>query len=182
MRLQLIAAASAALVVATTFAVTTFQEGETPTEVHETLQRSAGEWEGMITMQGPEGEMQMPASETVTAFGDFWTMSEFSCPMGPDMTYHGRGTFGYDARTEKLVGTWVDNTTSHMSVMEGEIDEETGAHTMVYEAPSSMDPTKMSTHKNVTTHGKDSYTMVFHEKVDGEFVETMRMDMKRKGD
>lgn len=182
MRLQTIAAASAALVVAASFAIATTlpQEPEKQTELHATMQKTAGEWTGTITMQGPEGEMELPASETVEAFGEHWVTSNFTCPMGPDQTYHGRGTFGYDARNEKLVGTWIDNGSSYMAVMEGEVDEDTGNHVMTWDAPSSADPSKIVPHKSVTTHSEGAYTMQFHEKMDGEFVPTMSMDMKRK--
>jgi len=181
MRLQLIAAASAAVVAASlAFAATLPQEPEKQTELHEQMQRQAGEWTGTITVQTPAGAQEMPATETVEAFGEHWVMTHFTCSMGPEMTYHGRGTFGYDARNEKLVGTWVDNGTSYMAVMEGEVDEDTGHHVMTWDAPSSADPGKIVAHKSITKHSDGAYTMEFHEMMGDEFVPTMTMDMKRK--
>lgn len=110
-------------------------EPEEPTAQHEALMEGVGTFTGTMKMLMPGMEMEMPCTEEVTAFGDFWVVTDFTCSMGPDAVYHGRGTMGYDPRTKEAIGTWIDTTTSHMSMMRGTNDLEKGVTTMDFEMP-----------------------------------------------
>lgn len=151
----------------------------TPGEEHEMLLKSAGEWTGTITMH-MEGMPSMPnkATETVEAFGGFWTMSHFKCDfMG--MSYEGRGSVGYDQMKKKYIGTWQDNMSSFLSVMEGDYDEDTNQMVMEWEAPTMSG--EMAPHRSVMTHDENSYKMEFFLEEGGEETKTMTIEMKRKG-
>ena len=71
--------------------------------------KGVGEWEGTMTMYGMGPEpITIPAKESVTALGQFWTQSHFSCDFG-GMAFEGSATSGYDPAKKKFVGTWIDN-------------------------------------------------------------------------
>ena len=145
-----------------------------PTQEHATIMKSVGDWEGTITMHLP-GMPSTPnkAKETVTAFGGFWATSEFSCDfMG--MPYQGHGCHGYDQNTGKFTGTWIDNMSSYLSVMEGEYIEGEGL-VMTWEAPDMTG--QMAPHKSVRVGDDNAYTMTFWT---GE-QKSMVIDMKRVG-
>lgn len=98
-----------------------------PTAQHKILAKEVGKWEGVMKMyMDPSSPpMEMPVSETnVLLDGGLWLLSEFEA--GP---FKGRGQFGYDPDKKKFVGTWLDNQTMSMSIMEGTYDEKTGEFT-----------------------------------------------------
>ena len=173
---------------ATAAAVATFarQEGGTeemqmpqPTEEHAQLLAGVGAWEGTMTMFMPGMPSEpTPAKESVEAIGGFWTLSQFKTEvMG--MPYHGTGVAGYDPERGKYVGTWCDNMSSLLCVMEGQVDPATGHLTMRWEAPD-MATGQVVPHWFVLDHKGDTYTSTFYAG-EGEGAKTMVLDMKRKG-
>lgn len=143
-----------------------------PTAEHKALMEGVGTWEGNITMYVPGmPETPSPAREVVTQHGPFWTQSEFTSEfMG--QKYMGHGCIGYDPATEMHQSTWVDNMSSYLSIMRGELNEE-GNLVMKWKAPDMTGA--MAPHRNVTVRTKDAYTMTFY--TSGE--KTMVIDMKR---
>lgn len=116
-----------------------------PTEQHKMLAKEAGEWEGVMKMHcDPSGPpMETPCTETnVLLDGGLWLLSEFEA--GP---FKGRGQYGYDPDKKKFVGTWVDNQSSALFLMEGTYDETTGEltylSTMKNPATGADTPTKL---------------------------------------
>jgi hypothetical protein len=165
-------AGSAAFAAVSSYAV---QEPAAPSAQHMQIQESVGTFEGVVTMLAPGMEGQTsPAKEVVTAFGPFWVQSDFTMPMGPEMSYEGRGVFGYSVASGKYTGTWIGNNEDHLSIMEGDLDEKTGVLTMRWEAPNMM-TRKLTNHNSETTRTKDSYTMTFFE----EGAPIWKMEMKR---
>lgn len=116
-----------------------------PTEQHQLLAAEAGEWTGemKVFMAGPDADpVVMPAKETnVMMDTGLWLISEFES--GP---FKGRGQFGYDPAKKKFVGTWIDNQTMALGIMEGTYDSKTGELTYLSEmlnpASGKMEPTK----------------------------------------
>ncbi|MCB9903381.1 MAG: DUF1579 family protein [Planctomycetes bacterium] len=155
------------------------QEMPKPTEQHKMLMKSVGTWEGTLTMSMPGMPTEgVAAKEVVTAFGPFWTTSHFTCDfMG--MPFEGSGLMGYDPNKEKYLGTWIDNMSPALAVMEGELDEESGKLTMHYEAINMMTG-EMTPHSNVMTMGENSYTLEFYMGEGDEAMHTMTIEMKRK--
>lgn len=131
-----------------------------PTAHHELLQKSVGDWEGTLTMHAP-GIPPGPykAKETVTAHGPFWVQADFRSDFA-GMPYRGGGMAGYDPDEKKFITTWADNFGPYLSVMKGEIDEETGHQVMTWTARDQMG--EMAPHRSVTERTDDSYKMTFY--------------------
>jgi hypothetical protein len=144
-----------------------------PTTEHAELQKCVGTWEGTVTMYAPGmPQTPSPAKEVVTAAGPFWTTSHFTSDfMG--MTYEGRGCHGYDPQKGKFTSTWIDNMSSYLSVMEGEMDAETGMLVSHWDAPTMTG--EMAPHRSENKFSGDAYTMTFYT----EDVKIMVIDMKR---
>lgn len=145
-----------------------------PTAQHMELQKHVGEYEGTITMFMPGMDATpAPAQETVRTFGPFWTTNDFTCEfMG--MPYQGHGFTGYDPEKGKYVGTWIDNLSPALAIMEGEYDEAKKATVMHWEAPDMTG--KVVPHRSEIVQSKDAYTMTFF--TDG--TKSMQIAMKRK--
>ena len=135
------------------------QEPVEPTKQHEMLMKSVGEWEGTATLFVPGmPSTPVPATETVAAFGPFWTTTDFkSVLMG--VPYNGRGSFGYDPAKGKFLGTWIDSLSPNLSVMEGDFDEASRSITMRWEGPDMTGT--IVPQRSVNVMGEDSYTMTF---------------------
>ncbi|HKX46354.1 MAG TPA: DUF1579 family protein [Planctomycetota bacterium] len=179
--------ACALLLATSAFAVAAFQEGAMegapqmpqPTKEHQELLQGVGTWEGTTTMHIPGMPSEpTPAKEIVEAIGGFWTQAHFKTEvMG--MPYHGTGVVGYDAERGKYIGTWCDNMSSFLALMEGEADPSTGHITMRWEAPD-MTTGALTPHWFVLEHGENEYTSTFYAG-EGEGTKTMVIAMKRKG-
>jgi hypothetical protein len=175
-----LAAVSATAVLALAFRPAQDDMGmPTPTAEHQKLMAGAGEWTGTITMFDMPGmeAKPSPATETVTAIGGFWLLSDFKCDfMG--MPYHGSGHVGYDAEKKKYVGTWVDSMSSYLSLMEGQYDEAKKAVVMRWKAPDMTG--QIVPHREELVENGDTRTMTFYAG-EGEGKKTMTIEMKRKG-
>ena len=159
------------------------QDPVEPTEQHAMLQAGAGRWEGTMTMYMPGMEpFEVPARETVEAFGDYWTFARFDADF-PGVPYAGRGCFGYDPEERKFVGTWYDVQSPHLAVMEGEWDEAKKALVMRWEAPGASG--ELVPYRSVRAGDADSYTQTFYLGP-GEGRKAMVIEMERvakaKGD
>ena len=148
-----------------------------PTKQHKELAKDVGEWEGEMKMwMGPETEpMSMPVSETnrLTA-GGLWLISEFHC--GP---YTGTGMFGYDTRKQEHLGTWVENGSTHMSVMRGKLndDGELVMHMIGFD-PQTQQEREM---KSVTSRvGEEEKKMVMYQKNGDEWVKSFEIHYHKK--
>ncbi|MEZ6040943.1 MAG: DUF1579 domain-containing protein [Planctomycetaceae bacterium] len=115
-----------------------------PTSQHKLLAKEVGEWTGEMKMyMAPDAPpVTAPVVEKNTLMSNgLWLISEFES--GP---FQGHGVFGYDPAKKKFVGTWVDNQTMSLGLMEGTHDEKTGE--LIYlsqamnPATGKMEPTK----------------------------------------
>ena len=149
---------------------------------HDVVLKGVGEWEGTLTMPGPDGnEMVSKCTESVTAIGELWTVSRFECSfemMGMTMDFTGCSTFGYSGAKKKFVGTWMDSMNPEMIMMEGTQDKESGAINMLYDGPHH-ETGEMVPHRNSLTFSKDSYVLDFYMTVDGKESKSMSIAMKR---
>lgn len=154
------------------------QEMPQPTPEHAQILNGVGVWEGTLTsFMGGGPADPVPAKETVEGIGKFWTQSKFTCNfMG--MPYLGTGCVGYDAKNGKYVGTWIDNMSSYLAVMEGEMNEETNTLVMRYDAPDMTG--QMAAHRIESVYNENSYVSTFYTGA-GEGTKTMVIEMKRKG-
>ncbi|WP_182868593.1 DUF1579 family protein [Rhodopirellula sp. JC639] len=138
-------------------------QDEAPSKEHAYLAKTVGTRTGTMKVwpQGPDGDaMEFPFSETNTAIlGGNWVESAFEA--GP---YKGRGMSGYDPIKKKYIGTWANNMTPYLAVMEGTYDEAKHELTMIFDDidPATNKPVKM---KSVFTDvaGEPS-TMTMYQK------------------
>jgi hypothetical protein len=154
------------------------QEMPTPTSEHAELLKGVGEWEGTLTMFAPGMPTDgSPCRETVSAIGDFWTVSKFTCEL-MGMSFTGSGTMGYDTERKLYVGTWIDSMTTRLTTMEGKMDPAKKALVMTYEAPDMMTGA-LTRHRIETSWSGDSYTSTFFMG-EGEGTKHMAIAMQRK--
>ena len=102
-----------------------------PTKEHELLMKNLGPRTGQMKMwvQGPDADpIVMPFKETNKAIlNGFWVETHFET--GP---YQGHGMSGFDPIKKKYIGTWSNNMSPSMSVMEGTYEESKNELTMVF--------------------------------------------------
>ena len=151
-----------------------------PSEHHELLMHSVGEDTGTITMH-MAGMPNTPnkATETIEAFGGFWTRSHFECDfMG--MPFQGMGSMGYDPMKKKFIGTWQDNMSPTLSVMEGDYDEESKMMTMHWMAPTMTG--EIAPHRSEMVHSENGYKIEFFLGEGDKAKHTMTIEMTRNAD
>lgn len=158
-----------------------FQEPQMPdvTEQHKLVQAGVGEWEGTLTMFMPDMEpTPMTAKESVTAVGDYWTTSRFEADMG-GMPFFGASTLGYDSDKKQFVGTWIDSTTTYMTVMHGEFNKEKNTLVMHWEGPNWMGDGALIPFRMESVHRADVAVTNFFMG-EGQTTRHMEIKMKRK--
>lgn len=155
------------------------QEPQMPevTDHHKRVLAGVGGWEGTITMFMPDMDPQtMPAAETVEALGPYWTTSKFTSDMG-GMAFAGSSSLGYDSDKKQYVGTWIDSTTTYLTVMHGEFDAAKNALVMRWQGPNWMAGGGTTDFRSETIYRADSYVSTFFM---GEGAGTKHMEIKMK--
>jgi hypothetical protein len=153
------------------------QQPAQPSDEHLRLKGDVGTWTGKMTLQVPGSDepMTMDIKETNTMMdGGLWLLSDFEA--GP---FKGHAQIGYDAQKKKYVGTWIDNSSSHLSVMEGAYDAASHKMTMTFHG---LDATsgELKPMKSVTTYqGKDKRHFVMYVQNDDKWVESFQMQYER---
>jgi hypothetical protein len=109
-----------------------------PTEHHKRITKSAGQYEGSMSMNMGGQEWKGACTETVTAIGAFWTVSHFEMADMMGMPFSGSSTLGYDTEKEVYSGVWVDSTRPMATHMEGKWDEAKKAIVLEYDMFDAM--------------------------------------------
>ncbi len=157
------------------------QEGPTASKEHKIVMKDVGDWSFKGKMMLEEGFQEFKGEEKVVAIGKFWTVSHYSSDIFGGLK--GSATIGFDPRSKKFVGTWVDSFQPAVTHMKGTYDKSTD--TMTYATTGiGMDgkpmPGKIVIHyKDENTH---TFTM-FHKDPTGQtdkMVKTMEMLYTRK--
>ena len=147
---------------------------EQPLPEHKALTATAGKWTGNLTIIMPDGsKMDYPATETNTAIGPFWTQSTFNC-LFMGTPYTGTGSMGYNPKTKRYIGTWVDTMSSYFALMEGEMSSDGKTLVMRWDAPDHSG--MIVPHRSESVRTDDSYVSTFYT---GENTQTMVISMKR---
>lgn len=94
-----------------------------PTAEHTGLTDMVGKWnvECLFYMDPSQPPMEVQATETTTAFGDFWTESVFEAEFfGAPFT--GKATMGFEPHSGKYVSTWIDTMKPALFYFTGQFD------------------------------------------------------------
>ena len=149
------------------------------TEHHKRILAGVGDWEGTITMFMPGAEpTPMPAQEKVEALGSYWTTSTFTSDMG-GMAFMGKSSLGYDTEKKQYVGTWIDSTTTYLTVMTGEFDAKKSALIMRWKGPNWTGDGTIVDFRNESIQRADAMVTTFYMGA-GEGTKHMEIKMKRK--
>ncbi len=159
---------------------------QAPLPEHKILAEDQGTWDATIKTydKGPDAEPSVSRGSEVNEVlpGGLWVLTKFEGDFG-GMKFQGRGQFGYDPVKKKYVGTWLDSTSTILSLLEGDYDPKT--KTMSYEGDGYDPVQKAKFHQKMVTAAKDDGTRVFtlSMKFDGQPAEVKFMEIlytKRK--
>lgn len=153
-----------------------------PQKEHAWLQQLVGEWdtEGEAIMGPDQPPVKCKGTETVRELGGFWVISESDMTM-MEFPMKGVLTLGYDPKSEKYVGTWIDSVSSHMWRYEGTLDETQKTLTLLTEGPNPMAPTETAKYREVLEI-KDKDHKVFSSSIqmDGQWHTFVTIHYHRK--
>lgn len=162
------------------------QEVQKPLPEHKILVAEEGVWDATIRTfyGGPDAEPTVSKGSEVNEIlpGGLWLLSKFDGDFG-GVKFLGRGQYGYDPAKKKYVGTWLDSTSTILSVLEGDYDAATKTITL---SGGGYDPgQKVKFTQKMVTQMKDDGTRVFtlYMKFEGQPAEAKFMEItytKRK--
>ncbi|MEM1449362.1 MAG: DUF1579 domain-containing protein [Planctomycetota bacterium] len=92
-----------------------------PGAEHERLARQVGVWKVDCTYHQGGEPMQIEATETVEAFGGFYTEATFEANM-MGAPFRGRAVLGFEPATGEYVGTWYDTMVPQLFTFRGTFD------------------------------------------------------------
>ncbi len=134
---------------------------------HQALKHEVGTWdaEQKLFMDADSPPVVSKGVETNEMLGEFWVVGKFESEMS-GQPFHGRSQVGYDPKTKKFVGTWIDSTTPVLNRLEGTME---GNTLTMYS--TGIDPAtgKEITMKMVSTYPDASHkTFVAYEPIPGQ--------------
>lgn len=152
------------------------------TKEHKLLDRFVGEWttdsEGTAGPDQPA--MKAKGSMHTRKLGDYWVI----CDIKNDMmgtTITAVQTLGYDAKTKKYLGTWVDSLTDYMWKYEGTLDPSGKILTFEAEGPNFLAPGKTAKFRDVYEFKSDDHIVATSSMLsaDGKWVDFMTGNLRR---
>jgi len=154
-----------------------------PEKEHQWLQQFVGEWttDAEVIMEPGKPPTKCEGTESVRTVGGMWTISEIkSTPAGQPMV--GIMTLGFDPQKKRFIGTWIDNSGSHLWKYEGSLDATGKILTLESEGPSMTAPSKMAKYRDVTEiKNKDHKILTSSiQDNDGQWTHFMTMHSRRK--
>jgi hypothetical protein len=153
-----------------------------PEEEHAWLQQLVGEWdtEGEVTMGPDQPPMKCKGTATTRSLGGFWVISESGMTM-MEFPMKGVMTLGYDPKSEKYIGTWIDSVSSYMWKYEGTLDEDQKKLTLLTEGPNPMAPTETANYREVfEIKDKDHKVFTSSIEMDGQWHTFVTIHYHRK--
>lgn len=152
-----------------------------PTAHHLAMQDMVGTWTAVARMYMEPGKPPMVSKGTevnTLVAGGFWIKTELKAEM-MGQAFEGHGLFGFDARQNAHVGSWVDNSDTWMAVTRGTCAKDCREQTLFFEGYDGAG--KPSTHKEVHVQvDRDHRTMTMFVKAkDGTFKKVMDMEYTR---
>ena len=152
------------------------------TEFQNILRKDVGAWnaEVKLWMNGPDGEpMVSKAVEKNRSIGEIWIITEFKGDVG-GQKFEGHGQYGYNSRTKKYTGTWIDSMNNEIAIMEGTWNADKKELTM-FRPFTEPDGSKVQT-KSITSY-TDAYNKtwaMYKNNPDGTWLKFMEITYKRR--
>jgi hypothetical protein len=152
------------------------------TKEHEWLHQLVGKWESENEATVAPGQPPVKCKGTIDSrkLGELWVVSEFSMDM-PGMAISAVQTLGYDAKTKKYVGTWVDSMMDHMWKYEGTVDSTGKILTLEAEGPSITGDSKSTKYRDVYEFKSKDHVVLTSSALgdDGKWVIFMTGNVRR---
>jgi hypothetical protein len=160
-------------------------EAATPTKQHEWLRQFVGRWEATSDSanSGDGAAVAFEGTMEARMLGGLWVVNEVEMDMGGS-EMHGVQTIGFDEKTQRYVGTWVDSMMNHMWSYDGTVDSTGKILTMSADGPNMTDPSKTAKYRDVYEF-KTPDQIVIQSSVqgdDGEWTVFMTGVLKRKAE
>ena len=159
-----------------------------PSAQHAPLAQEVGTWDTEMTLYFVDARAKpvvFKGTETNRLILDgLWleTRVDTEFPVKP---YKGSGTTGFDAKTGKYVGTWVDNLSTHVGNYEGTYDEKEQTFTM-YLTKREDHTGRIVRQKHVTRFLNDNtkHVTVYHPLPDGsgQFMKLLDVVSRRRAE
>lgn len=161
----------------------TAQEGpqvQKPLPEHKIVVTSEGTWDATIRMfaAGPNADPTVSKGTEVNEVmpGGLWLLSKFDGDFG-GMKFQGRGQFGYDPVKKKYIGTWLDSTSTVLSLLEGEYDAKTKTMTYVGDGFEPTQKVKFTQKMVIQTKDDGSRLFTLYMKFEGQPAEVKFMEI-----
>jgi len=121
-----------------------------PQPQHQFLHQFVGEWEtaSEATIEPNQPPMKATGKMSTRMLGEFWAVSESTTEM-MGTKVNAVQTIGYDPRSKKYVGTWVDSLMNHMWKYEGSVDQSGKILTLEAEGPSFTQADKLAKYRDL---------------------------------
>lgn len=148
------------------------------------LKQNAGKWNATLKMwpQGADGEpIVFEAKETNERLGENWIIVNFEGEFG-GQPFQGHGVYGFDAKRNLFVATWVDSVNGFMSQYEGKYDR---AKNAVVLSGKELDPNTgelVDGRQERTNTDDNTRTVASFQKLNGvdEFTKVMEITFTRQ--
>lgn len=156
---------------------------EQPTEKHEWLKKFVGTWDTESKAISAPGEPGFECNGTITSksLGGFWIVNEMKASLAGN-EFSGMQTVGYDSKSKKYVGTWVDSMNGYMWKYEGTVSEDGSTLTLNAKGPNMLVPGEETNYRDIYQF-KSKDEMVIKSEMegpDGKWITFMTGTGKRK--
>ncbi|MCA9071841.1 MAG: DUF1579 domain-containing protein [Planctomycetaceae bacterium] len=157
--------------------------GSQATKEHEFLKKFVGDWESVGKTVAAPGQESMTCGGKIhnKMVGGFWVVSEMKSEMS-GMKFTAIQTIGYDEKSKKYVGTWIDSMMNHMWKYEGSVDKTGKILTLDTEGPDFFKPGATAKYRDIYEFKSDDHILTTSEMQgkDGKWITFMTGDTKRK--
>lgn len=150
---------------------------------HEWLKQFVGEWdsEGQLVMAPGQPTVKCKGSQSSRMLGEFWMVADIKGDM-MGTPIQGLHTVGYDPKTKKYVGSWIDSMMNHMWMYQGYVDATGKILTLESEGPNMAKPGANAKYRDVYEFkSKDHFTMSSEmQGDDGKWTQFMSSNVTRR--
>ena len=154
-----------------------------PEKEHEVLKQFVGEWDTKSEASAGPDQPAMTCDGKIQAkmLGGFWVINEMESNM-PGFQMKGIQTIGYDGKSKKYVGTWVDSMMNHMWKYEGTWEEASKTLTLEAEGPNFVEAGKTAMFRDIYQFKTKDQIAISSQMQgeDGKWVTFMTGTAKRK--